>query len=105
MGDRHGRLGMAMGARARARAVRSGAADPRVTRAQRRRPGRQQEDRLIAGAAGYIIGLRVVQAWVAAHGADSWQDIYDLPVAEVLERSGYARQHTEGAMRTGRDER
>ena len=67
-----------------------------------------RSDRLIAGApgaAGYFIGLRVVQAWVAAHGADSWQDIYDLPVAEVLERSGYARQYTEGAMRTGRDER
>ena len=43
------------------------------------------------GAAGYFIGLRIVQAYVAAHGPDSWQDIYDLPVAEVLERSGYAR--------------
>lgn len=51
-------------------------------------------EQLIAGgpgAAGYFIGLRIVQAYVAQHGPDSWQDIYDLPVAEVLERSGYAR--------------
>ena len=44
------------------------------------------------GAAGYFIGLRIVQAYVAAHGRDSWQDIYDLPVAEVLDQSGYAER-------------
>jgi hypothetical protein len=42
------------------------------------------------GAAGYFLGFRMVQAYVSAHGSDSWLDLYDLPVATVLERSGYA---------------
>lgn len=41
------------------------------------------------GAAGYFLGFRIVQAYVARHGADSWKEIFDLPVAEVLARSGY----------------
>jgi hypothetical protein len=41
------------------------------------------------GAAGYFVGFRVVEAYVARHGADSWKDIYDMPVRLVLERSGY----------------
>ena len=41
------------------------------------------------GAAGYFVGFRIVQAYVERHGADSWKDLYDLPVRQVLERSGY----------------
>jgi hypothetical protein len=43
------------------------------------------------GAAGYFLGLRIVEAYVAARGPDAWQEIFDLPVAEVLARSGYVR--------------
>ncbi len=42
------------------------------------------------GAAGYFIGFRIVQAYVVRHGADSWKEIYDLPVRTVVERSGYS---------------
>jgi hypothetical protein len=42
------------------------------------------------GAAGYFLGYRIVQAYVDRHGPDSWKQIYDLPVREVLARSGYA---------------
>lgn len=42
------------------------------------------------GAAGYFLGYRIVEAFVARHGAESWKTIFDLPVAEVLARSGYA---------------
>ena len=51
-----------------------------------------RSEQLIAdapGAIGYFMGLRIVQSYVARHGADSWQDIFDLPVMTVLERSGY----------------
>jgi hypothetical protein len=41
-------------------------------------------------AAGYFIGFRIVEAYVARHGPDSWTAIFDLPVGEVLARSGYA---------------
>jgi hypothetical protein len=44
------------------------------------------------GAAGYFLGFRMVQAYVAAHGANSWIDLFDLPVAAVLERSGYGAE-------------
>lgn len=40
------------------------------------------------GAAGYFLGFRIVQAYVASRGADAWKEIYDLPAAVVLERSG-----------------
>jgi hypothetical protein len=43
------------------------------------------------GAAGYFLGFRIVEAYVASRGADAWKEIYDLPVALVLERSGYPR--------------
>jgi hypothetical protein len=36
------------------------------------------------GAAGYFLGFRMVQAYVAAHGEGSWMGIFDLPVREVL---------------------
>jgi hypothetical protein len=41
------------------------------------------------GAAGYFIGLRIVQSYVARNGPDAWKDIYDLPVRQVLAGSGY----------------
>jgi hypothetical protein len=44
------------------------------------------------GAAGYFLGFRMVEAYVAQRGPDSWQEIFDLPVAEVLSRSGYMRR-------------
>jgi uncharacterized protein YjaZ len=50
-------------------------------------------DRLIEGtpgAAGYFIGFRIVEAYVAKRGKDSWKEIYDLPVRTVVERSGYS---------------
>jgi|GEM_PF-429602 len=46
-------------------------------------------------AVGYFLGFRIVQAFVAEHGADSWQDLFDLPAAAVLERSGYGRVQSE----------
>jgi hypothetical protein len=43
-----------------------------------------------ATAVAYFLGFRIVEAYVATHGADSWKEIFDLPVREVLLRSGYA---------------
>lgn len=40
-------------------------------------------------AAGYFVGFRIVQAYVARHGASSWTQVLRLPVSEVLRRSGY----------------
>ncbi len=37
----------------------------------------------------YWLGFRIVEAYVERHGKDSWKDIYDLPVREVLKKSGY----------------
>lgn len=50
-----------------------------------------RSDRLVPGtptAAGYFIGFRLVQAYVADRGTDSWKEIYDLPAREVARRSG-----------------
>ena len=41
-------------------------------------------------AAGYFLGLRIVQAYVAQHGEESWKELFDLPVGEVLARSEYS---------------
>ncbi len=51
-----------------------------------------RDEHLIDGspsAAGYFLGVRIVQAYLARHGADSWKELFDLPVGEVLARSGY----------------
>ncbi|PAP75981.1 DUF2268 domain-containing putative Zn-dependent protease [Rubrivirga marina] len=45
------------------------------------------------GAAGYVLGFRIVQAYEAAHGPGSWVEMIDLPVREALRRSGYAYLH------------
>lgn len=37
----------------------------------------------------YFIGLRIIQAYVEKNGADSWKEIYDLPLSEVLQKSDY----------------
>ena len=36
----------------------------------------------------YWLGFRIIEAYVHKHGVNSWKDIYDLPVKEVLVRSG-----------------
>lgn len=41
------------------------------------------------GAAGYLLGFRIVQAYEATHGPGSWAEMLDLPVREALRRSGY----------------
>lgn len=40
----------------------------------------------------YWLGFRMVESYVERHGPDSWQDIYELPVREVLLQSGYAEK-------------
>lgn len=40
-------------------------------------------------AAGYFLGFRLVQSYVAKHGARSWVDLLDLPLGQALTRSGY----------------
>jgi hypothetical protein len=42
------------------------------------------------GAIGYFLGYRLTEAYVRRHGPDSWRDLYELPVREVLARSGYS---------------
>lgn len=37
----------------------------------------------------YWMGFRIIEAYVAKHGEGSWKDIYQLPIQEVLEKSGY----------------
>lgn len=37
----------------------------------------------------YWLGFRIVEFYVKNHGEDSWLDIYELPVKDVLEESGY----------------
>lgn len=39
------------------------------------------------GADGYFLGYRLVEAYVAKRGRDSWKEIYDLPVGTVLARA------------------
>jgi hypothetical protein len=37
----------------------------------------------------YWLGFRVVESYVQKNGEDSWLDIYELPVKDLLEKSGY----------------
>jgi hypothetical protein len=39
----------------------------------------------------YWLGFRIIEFYVNEHEPDSWKDIYDLPVKEVLERSKYKK--------------
>lgn len=70
------------------------AAQPLLSSTSREDIGRvaDRQDQLIEGsptAAGYFLGVRIVQAYVARHGADSWKELFDLPVREVVARSGF----------------
>ena len=40
------------------------------------------------GAIGYYIGFRIVEEYVARHGAGAWKDLYVLTPETALERSG-----------------
>lgn len=42
------------------------------------------------GKIGYFIGYRIVESYVARHGPGSWVDFFDLPLNELVRRSGYA---------------
>lgn len=39
----------------------------------------------------YWLGFRIIEKYVEKHGPDSWRDIYQLDVQEVLEKSGYEK--------------
>jgi hypothetical protein len=39
----------------------------------------------------YFIGFRIIQAYVEKNGKDSWKEIYDLPLSEVMAKSEYLR--------------
>lgn len=39
----------------------------------------------------YWLGFRIIEFYVKKYGEDSWLDIYDLPVKDVLEKSGYPK--------------
>lgn len=41
------------------------------------------------GAIGYFLGYRICRTYADKYGADSWKDIYRLPVKTILEKSGY----------------
>jgi hypothetical protein len=40
----------------------------------------------------YWLGFRIIEAYVKNNGTNSWKDIYNLPSAEILKRSGYGNQ-------------
>jgi hypothetical protein len=39
------------------------------------------------GKIGYFLGYRIVEAYVKRHGAESWRELYDLDVAQILDES------------------
>ncbi len=43
------------------------------------------------GKLGYFLGYRIVQAYVAKHGPNSWRDLYDMPLDRIVNTSGYGR--------------
>lgn len=40
----------------------------------------------------YWLGFRIIQSYTDLHGPESWKDIYKLPIAEVLSKSGYEKK-------------
>ncbi len=42
------------------------------------------------GKIGYFIGYRIIEAYVARHGAESWSDLFELPLRTIVDSSGYA---------------
>ncbi len=70
-------------------------AAPRLRSRDRRdiEPFRRADTRVFPGSptkVGYFLGYRIVDAYVKRHGPDSWQDLYRLPLARILEESGFA---------------
>jgi hypothetical protein len=61
--------------------------DDDVMRPYRNRSARVRPE--APAAIGYFLGYRIVEAYVARHGPESYYDVFDLPVAAVLQRSGY----------------
>lgn len=41
------------------------------------------------GKIGYFFGLRILESYVEHHGEESWVDFFELPLREILARSGY----------------
>lgn len=41
------------------------------------------------GKIGYFIGYRIVESYVSRHGRNSWIDFFELPLSELVARSGY----------------
>jgi uncharacterized protein YjaZ len=39
------------------------------------------------GKIGYFLGYRIIEEYVRRHGDDSWRDLYDMDVADILEAS------------------
>jgi hypothetical protein len=39
----------------------------------------------------YFVGFRIIQAYIEKHGKDSWKEIYDLPLSEVIAKSDYVK--------------
>ena len=37
----------------------------------------------------YFLGFRIIQKYEENHGADSWKDIYNMPLNDFYEKSGY----------------
>jgi hypothetical protein len=55
-------------------------------------PYRSRSDRVrpeAPAAVGYFLGYRIAETYAARNGIDSYYEIFELPVAVVLERSGY----------------
>jgi hypothetical protein len=41
------------------------------------------------GKIGYFIGYRIIESYVQRHGRDSWVDAFELPLGDLLTKSGY----------------
>lgn len=47
------------------------------------------------GKLGYFIGYRIIEEYVKKNGADSWKDVYTIPVRKLLTESGYEKYISE----------
>ncbi len=69
-------------------------AAPRLHSRERRdvEPFRRADTRVFPGGptkVGYFLGYRIVEEYVRRHGRDSWRNLYHLPLARILEESGF----------------
>lgn len=37
----------------------------------------------------YFMGFRIIEEYVKIHGKDSWKDIYNIPISDFYQKSGY----------------